>query len=71
MTTLPNHIQPTSSPGAALYVDTENLRDAEHARHQVVAAVVAEPGPATVRRSAQPGPFMTTRRQGGAVAAVG
>ena len=41
MTTLPNHIQPTSSPGAALYVDTENLRDAEHAR-QVVAAVVAD-----------------------------
>ena len=37
----PKATQPSTSPGAALYVDAENLRDAENAR-QVVASVVAD-----------------------------
>ena len=41
MLTHPKAAQPSTSPGAALYVDTENLRDAENAR-QVVASVVAD-----------------------------
>ena len=68
MTTLPNHIQPTSSPGAALYVDTENLRDAEHARQVVTAVVTDWPGNRPI--AGQPLP-LRSRRQGGAVAAVG
>ena len=41
MLTHPKAAQPSTSPGAALYVDAENLRDAENAR-QVVASVVAD-----------------------------
>ena len=40
MLTRPKAAQTSTSPGAALYVDTENLRDADHAR-QVVEQVVA------------------------------
>ena len=45
-TTLPNVNQPAApSPGAAIYVDTENLRDSDHAQ-SVVAQIVADwPGP--------------------------
>ena len=41
MTARSNGVQPATPAGAALYVDTENLRDAENAR-QVVASVVAD-----------------------------
>ncbi len=41
MTSHANGAKPAASSGAALYVDTENLRDAESAR-QVVASVVAD-----------------------------
>lgn len=44
MLTHPEAAQPSTSPGAALYVDTENLRDAENARQVVVSVVADWPG---------------------------
>lgn len=45
-TTLPNLNPPAApSPGAAIYVDTENLRDSDHAQN-IVAQIIADwPGP--------------------------
>lgn len=44
MLTHPKAAQPSTSSGAALYVDTENLRDAENARQVVVSVVAGWPG---------------------------
>ena len=45
MTTHTNGHQPPPSPGAALYVDTENLRDNDHAQDVIAQTVADWPGP--------------------------